>query len=60
MQAKVPETVALAQAVRSLGENLVALMELDKLNARRAREKFNALRHEGFTEQQALELIKTP
>lgn len=49
---------ALALNVRTLRENLPALMELKQLDAKLARVKFLALVQEGFTEMQALELCK--
>jgi hypothetical protein len=48
--------VSLAQAVVNMRDNLPAMMEFQKLNAKIIRAKYLALIGEGFTEQQALQL----
>lgn len=52
------QNAALAQSVKTLRENLPALIEIHQLNARLLRKRFIALVAEGFNEQQALELCK--
>jgi hypothetical protein len=50
--------MTLAQSVKQMGENLLAHIEYAELQARITRAKYNALRLQGFTEPQALELCK--
>jgi hypothetical protein len=50
---------ASAEAVRHLRENLPALMDHVALMATLHRAKFNALKAEGFTDEQALELCRS-
>jgi hypothetical protein len=50
--------VAMALMVKMLQENIVAVIECNRLNARVQREKYNALIKEGFTAEQALMLVK--
>jgi len=52
------DNAALALSVRTLRENLPALMELKQLDAKLCRVKFLALVEQGFTPEQALELCK--
>lgn len=52
------DNAALAQSVKTLRDNLPAMMELKQLDAKLCRVKFLALVEQGFTEQQALELCK--
>lgn len=52
------DNAALAQSVRTLRENLPALMELKQLDAKLCRVKFVALVEQGFTPEQALELCR--
>jgi hypothetical protein len=52
------KAVDMAQGVKNLTENIVALMEFERLNARLTRAKFLALIEQGFNEAQALELCK--
>jgi hypothetical protein len=51
--------LALAQAVKSMRENMPAMMEHQELQAIIIRKKYIALVQSGFTEFQALELCKT-
>jgi len=53
---KEEDRVSLAQNVRTLRENLPALLELAGINAHLVRAKYVALVKEGFTEAQALDL----
>ena len=48
----------IAQAIKHMRENMLAMLEFETLNAKRLRKKFLALQAEGFTEGQALELCK--
>lgn len=57
---KEEDRVSLAQNVRTLRENLPALLELAGINAQLTRAKFLALVKEGFTEGQALDLCWRP
>jgi hypothetical protein len=50
------ERINLAQAVKTVRENLPAMVELAQLNAHVTRAKYLALMKEGFTEAQALDL----
>ncbi|MDQ0082922.1 hypothetical protein J2W35_003281 [Variovorax boronicumulans] len=50
------ERISLAQSVKTVRENLPALMEMGQLNAQITRAKYLALVKEGFTEAQALDL----
>lgn len=50
------ERIGIAQAVRTLRENMPAMLEMAQLNAQLNRAKFLALVKEGFSEAQALEL----
>ena len=50
--------VHLAQAIKTMAKNIPALLELSTLEARVTRHKFMALVREGFTEAQAIELVK--
>lgn len=52
------DKVSIAQAVKNLQENIIPLIELEKLNAKIMREKYLALVGLGFSEPQALELCK--
>lgn len=51
-------SVSLAQAVKTLRDNLPAMIEMEQLQARITRSKFLALVAHGFTEEQALILCK--
>jgi hypothetical protein len=53
------EQVSIAQSVRTMRENMPALLELAEIQARLARAKFVALSKQGFTDAQALELCKS-
>jgi DNA topoisomerase IB len=48
--------VEFAQAIANLRDNLPAMMEFQRLNAKVIRAKYVALIGEGFSEQQALQL----
>ncbi len=50
--------VTIAQEVRGLRENMLALIEFTQLRARLARVKYLALIKEGFTPEQAPRLCK--
>lgn len=52
--------VTLAQSVKQMHENLPALMDFERLQARMIRARYIALVGQGFTEQQAIELCKKP
>ncbi|MBY0242954.1 MAG: hypothetical protein K2X55_26960 [Burkholderiaceae bacterium] len=52
------QRVALAQAVKAMTENWAATVEFHKTMARVARVKYLALVQEGFTEEQALLIVK--
>lgn len=51
-------SVTLAQSLKAMQENMVALIEFERINAKLTREKFLALVAQGFTEEQALSLCK--
>ena len=51
-------SVTLAQSLKAMQENMVALIEFERINAKLTREKFLALVAQGFTEEQALALCK--
>jgi hypothetical protein len=50
--------VDIAIAVKTVRENLPAMLEMSRLQARLMREKYIALIKEGFTEEQALRLCR--
>ncbi|MBB3118880.1 hypothetical protein [Pseudoduganella violacea] len=50
--------VAMAQAIRTITENWAGHIEFHRTMARVARVKFLALVAEGFTEEQALQLVR--
>lgn len=50
--------VAMAQAIKAITDNWTAQVELQRAFARLARVKYLALIAEGFTEEQALQLVK--
>lgn len=50
------EQLSIARSVKTLRENMPALIELAGINARLTRAKFVALQAQGFTDAQALEL----
>lgn len=50
--------VDLAQAVRAINENWVGHVEFHRTMARVARVKYLALLKEGFSEEQALQLVR--
>lgn len=52
------EKVKMAQALKSMRENMAATIEFLNYDAEVTRAKFLALVRQGFTEQQALELCK--
>ena len=52
------EQVSFAQAVKRIREYLPAMLELIQIEAKQTRAKFIALRNEGFTAVEALELCK--
>lgn len=56
MTADENKQVLLAQEIKRLRDNLPAMLELQRLQAKMMREKFLALIKEGFTEEQALKL----
>jgi hypothetical protein len=56
--AEINPQLALAQAVKSMRENMPAMMEHEELRAIIIRKKFITLVQSGFTETQALELCK--
>jgi hypothetical protein len=53
------QQLSIAQSVKTMRDNLPALLELAAINARLVRAKFVALQNQGFTESQALELCKS-
>lgn len=52
------QQVALAVAIRNLKENMPALLELDQLESRRTLNRYECLQKEGFSKEQAFELVK--
>ncbi|NVE01251.1 hypothetical protein [Massilia sp. BJB1822] len=52
------QQVIMAQAIRALAEHWATQVEFEKTMARVARVKFLALVAEGFTEEQALQLVR--
>ena len=50
--------VQIAQSMRQMKDNLPALLELQEIESKLLRRKFLSLLREGFTDAQALELIK--
>jgi hypothetical protein len=50
--------VGLAQAVRAINENWAGHVEFHRTMARVARVKYLALLKEGFTEEQAMQLVR--
>lgn len=50
------DRINLAQGVKTIRENLPAMLEMAQLNAQVTRAKYLALVKEGFTEAQALDL----
>lgn len=52
------QRVALAQAVKAMTDNWAGQVELQRTLARLARVKYLALVQEGFTEDQALMMVK--
>jgi hypothetical protein len=52
------QRVALAQVTKNITENWIAHVEFHKTMARLARVKYLALVQEGFTEDQALAMVK--
>ncbi|MFS2047538.1 hypothetical protein ACEN9J_03015 [Variovorax sp. Varisp41] len=53
---KEQDRINLAQGVKTIRENLPAMLEMAQLNAQVTRAKYLALVKEGFTEAQALDL----
>lgn len=53
------EQLALAQAVKTLKDNMPAMLEMAQLQAKIARERYMALVAAGFTEDQAIKLCAT-
>lgn len=58
MSASDQKQVQVAMEIKNLKDNLPALLEFHRLQAKIAREKFLALIKEGFTEEQALKLCQ--
>ncbi|CAG0966393.1 hypothetical protein MTYP_01016 [Methylophilaceae bacterium] len=56
MNADEKKQVLIAQELKTLKDNIPAMLELQRLQAKMMREKFLALINEGFTEEQALKL----
>ncbi len=52
------DKVNLAQAVKNLQDNLIPLIELERLNAKITREKYLAVIGQGYIEGQSIELCK--
>ena len=52
------DKVSMAQAVKNMLENMPALMEFERVNARLTRAKYLALVEQGFTKDEALALCK--
>lgn len=50
--------ISMAQAVKNMRENLISILEYNKLNAKVIRAKYLALLENGFTEEQAIQLCK--
>lgn len=50
------EQLSIAQNVKTLRDNMPALLELAEISARLVRAKFRALQAQGFSEAQAMDL----
>lgn len=52
------QQVALALAIKNLKENMPALLELDQLEAKRIANRFEALQKQGFSKEEAFEMVR--